>query len=132
MADLGTRGKNVLTLLRKFGIFSALVLVALILGLATAVLWPKPKAVILGGLSLLVTFGGLLALCRAAGPRYIDQGKRVIALVSVVYGVAFAALAWEYRVRAPSFAVAALINVVLLSLVVTASLLMRPTSQTPQ
>ncbi len=119
--------------LRKFGKFSALVLVAITLAWGAAVRWPKPEAVILGGLSLLVTFGGLLALCRAAGPSYTHQAKRVIALVSVVYSVAFAALAWEYRIRAPSFALASLVNVALLSLaVIAAFLLMRGSSQEPQ
>ncbi len=110
--------------LRKWGVFSAFVLIADGLALFVVVLWPKPEAVTLGGLSLLATFGGLTALCRGTARVHAGQVRRLILLVSVVCGVAFAILALEYRTTAPAFSLASLINVGFLFLAVLAAFLM--------
>lgn len=67
--------------LRKFGTFSALVLAATGLASGAAVLWPKPAAVTLAGLTLLATFGGLIAFCMATSWGFAGQVRRLIIFV---------------------------------------------------
>src|SRR6266849_5516523 len=107
--------------LRKFGAFSAFALISIGLALSAVILWPKPKAVILAGLSLSATFGGLVALCRAGAQAYASQVRRVILLVSAMYGLGFAAVAWEYRATSRAFSVASLITIGGLSLAILAT-----------
>jgi hypothetical protein len=107
--------------LGKFGPSSAFALISIGLALSAVILWPKPKAVILAGLSLTATFGGLVALCRAGALAYASQVRRVILLVSAMYGLGFAALAWEYRATSPAFSVASLVTIGVLSLAILAT-----------
>jgi hypothetical protein len=114
-------------LFRKFGVFSVFVLIAVILAFSMAALWPKPAAVTLAGLSLLATFGALTALGITAGAEFTGQLRLLIVLVSAAYSMAFVGLAWKYRIIAPRFALASLINVGLLLLTVIPALLMTRT-----
>jgi hypothetical protein len=107
--------------LRKFGAFSAFALTSIGLALSAVILWPKPKAIVLAGLSLSATFGGLVALCRAGAQAYASQVRRCILLVSAMDGLGFAALAWKYRATSPAISLASLITIGVLSLAVLAT-----------
>jgi hypothetical protein len=113
----------------KFGQFWTFVLVSIVLAASTVALWPKPAAVTLAGLSLLATFGGLIALCRATGSAHTNRVRRLIALISGGCSLAFAALALKYHLSAPGFALASLINVALLSLAVVGAFLLTSRAQ---
>jgi hypothetical protein len=112
--------------------FFALLLVANGLGFSSVVLWPKPEAVTLGGLCLLASFGALIAICRAAGPPHTVRARRAVTVVSTVFGVAFAALAWWYRSTSPGFSLASLLNAPLLLLAVMLGFLLTRSGSQPQ
>jgi hypothetical protein len=118
-----------LRFLSQFGAFSAFALISIVIALSSVVLWPKPEAVILAGLSLSATFGGLVALCAAGAQAHAAQVRRLILVTSVIYGLAFAALAWEYRRIAPAFSLASLISIGLLFLAALAAFRMTLANQ---
>jgi hypothetical protein len=87
---------------------SALILLSGGLAAPFLALWPRPVSLILAGTFLLCVFGALLVLCGAATPEYALQAQRAIFLTSGCFGLAFAGLAWKYRVSAPAFSSASL------------------------